>query len=283
MTDKYFFTIGARVDSKAVGEIPGGFRVDIGYREGGSVTTKATPYCTEWLGGNARSLILAALDDTQAAWYASDEDHCVALEAAAATLVASGKTTSGSAMIDANVCVGLQTARRGGADPSTVPVLNALRALQNARGIEWFGVSGSLLGGSDWAVIREDGVAQFNGRLTVKTDDGFLIGVTVGGVADLRLGAGAPRRSMLDSGKSLFDEWRKGVGANQFKAVFAVAFDAAGASQSWAGTAYDYAASFWKYQRLTRGQFLANVTLDVDDGAFSPLKEVTMDIVEVTP
>ena len=37
-------------------------------------------------------------------------------------------------------------------------------------------------GGSDWILIRPDGAAQLDVRLTLKTDDGALIGMTYRGV-----------------------------------------------------------------------------------------------------
>ena len=49
---QYFFTIDARLDGTPVGDVPGGFRIDIVYEEGGRVWTDGEKYFSDWIAKN---------------------------------------------------------------------------------------------------------------------------------------------------------------------------------------------------------------------------------------
>jgi Protein of unknown function (DUF3237) len=255
---KYFFTITPTVQTVPVGEVPTGYRVDLRYISG-KATTDDTQYKSDWLGGAIPAAVARALGPN----------------ATALQNLLSGTYQDIRTRRDPTV----------GA-PSYAQVKTNEQELLDLRQnllLEWFGIEGSILSGSDWVTIRQDGVAVFDGRATIKTTDGALIDAVISGAVDLRNRQSQPLQPPTSDPRSpAYDDWLRGALAQPIPAVLAVRFEAASATKSWAANTIQAAsAGFWKYERLVRGQFVAVGRVDTEKTNYSPISSVIVDIYEV--
>lgn len=222
---KYFFTVEPRIETIPVGEVPGGFRVDLRYLEGGpSVTTDGPAYAGAWL-----AKLNSQFSDLSAVRTATAQ---------------------------------------------------TLRPLHESGQLEWQGIEGTILSGTDWATVRSDGVISFDGRATIRTDDEFLIDAVVSGVVDLR-----PRTTPMTRNKSreVYTDWLNGGLKHAIPVSLAVHFEAAENVESWANNKIKKASeAYWKYERLVRGNFVALGDMTLQNTAYSPISTLILDIYEVT-
>jgi hypothetical protein len=129
----------------------------------------------------------------------------------------------------------------------------------------WLGLGGSFIDWTDWIIVRRDGVAEFNGRATIATDDlgddgnrlPCLIGFTFSGVVDLRDYAAAPERITIAELALDADGVDKAAFARKFAVKLSVRFEGGRRPPSWAAEEYQPQRAQWKYRHLFRGQFLA--------------------------
>jgi hypothetical protein len=257
---KYFFTLTPDVETVPVGEVPTGYRIDLRYTNG-KATTDAADFDANWLGGRVPPALAAAMKPARVK----------ALDA-----ILGGK---------------YENDIRKRRDPSSGALTYAqiksneedLIELRQARLLEWFGIEGSVLSGSDWVTIRKDGVAVFDGRVTIKTTDGTLIDAVVGGAVDLRDRSKQELQApTADPRSPAYDGWLRGALVQPVSTVLSVRFEAASATKSWAANTIRAASEgFWKYERLVRGQFVAVGTVDTQKASYSPVSAVSLDIYEV--
>jgi hypothetical protein len=253
---QYFFTIDTRIDGAAVGDVPGGFRMDIAYEEGGRVFTDGEKYFRDWIKGKADLKewwtqiegvdglpAVGALDDSRTAYEAI------------ATVRKLGKFDPYSPEV---------RKRTAGARPQ----------------LEWFGLEGEISTGSDWTIVRDDGVVRFEGRVTIRSSDEerALLDTSLRAVVDLRDRA----KDSIPDGASMYRKWRSSNFRRDepVRVVFAAAFESTQQTPpSWAPKRYaKQAAHYWKHSRLNRGQFVAVGTVGLDPNLLSPL---TVDVYEV--
>jgi hypothetical protein len=274
---KYMFTMTADVDAKPLGEAPGGFRMDLAYSNG-RAETRASDYCSDWLTGVDVGDLFPKNGKT------SDQEAYEILR---------------------------QTRQSGGAGA------HPLQALQSRQKLEWFGFEGSFLRGGDWAIVRSDGVGQFSGRITLRSDDPdqAVVDANLSGVVDLRLrrvdearpdetraadGAdpGRPRRTYrhtnaIGDGSMLYNAWRNGsleaAGPGEtfsdIPLCLAISFESAvGRAESWATDKLKrQTAGAWKVLRLLRGQFVALGTARFARTRYSRIEHIELHICEVMP
>ena len=242
----YFFSVEPRIETIPVGEVPGGFRVDLRYITAGSkVWTDPRAYDREWSS--------VELDKKLAEISAHAGEPALPEKLSYKSLA--------------------PVRKQSGAD-------SALEAALSAGVIQWPGMDGEILSGTDWATVRTDGVITFDGRVTIRTDDDFLVDAVVSGVVDLRE-PGKPHAE-ADS-RTVFTSWLNGGIAHAVPVSLGVHFEAASNVESWANVKIKRASSnFWKYVRLVRGQFLAIGEMVLQKTTYSPISKLTLNVYEVT-
>jgi hypothetical protein len=271
---KYMFTMTADVDAKPLGDAPGGFRVDLAYTNGRAFT-RAANYCSDWLSG-------IDLGDF---------------------FPKNGKTT------EAEAYERVKQARQAAAGTGHGNG-NPLQAFQSRQTLEWFGFEGSFLRGGDWAIMRSDGVGQFSGRITLRSDDpdGAVVDAHLTGLVDLRLRRAAPapvapgekagpqryhrHTNPIGDGSVLYNAWRNGSLESapgelysEIPLCLAVSFESAVTkAESWAPDKLKkQTAGAWKLLRLVRGQFVAIGTARLSRTRYSRMEQIELNVCEVMP
>ncbi len=243
---KYFFSVEPRIETIPVGEVPGGFRVDLRYVTAGSrVWTDPGAYDGAWWDSAAAKELNERLAGTDGPKLPERFDY----KALAAVRKAAGADSP-------------------------------LKAVRDAGLLEWLGLDGEVLSGTDWATVLTDGVITFDGRVTIKSDDDFLVDAVVSGVADLR----EPGKPLTDArSRTLYTDWLNGGIAHPVPLSLGVHFEAANSTESWANVKIKRASSnFWKYARLVRGQFAAIGEMTLQRTTYSPIARARLDVYEVT-
>jgi hypothetical protein len=259
---QYFFTLAADVSAKPVGETPTGYRVDVQYQTPGEVNTDPNKYYDAW--------VKAKRADVEKLLNQADFPP---------DLQAPGKETQEAkekrqAAAVANAVFKLRRAAKAGASSK---VVEAAKSLANL--ISWLGFDGEILSGSDWAIIRSDGVAEFNGRLTLrsKDEDHGLLALAAAGPVDMLPDVSYSGSSPSQGLQAVLNAIQ-GDSLKDKSVVIAATFDAAGEAQSWAPRRMkDAADGFWKYKPLTRAQFAAVGKLTFGKSAASSITSVRYD------
>jgi hypothetical protein len=229
---RYVFTIEATADSERVGQTPEGQRLDLQYQptKADAIKTKEKPFIRDWWDPLKASGANAALE---------------------AELDSFLKGAGGAAATPFEKIVRFRKIDPTG-DAVPQAAKDAFKRLQagDLFPLEWFGFDGAVISGSDWVLLRGDLVAEFSGRFTLRSDDydHGLIDAVFTGVVDYA------KDRALKSG--MFS--REGETVPTLPLLLSATFNAAGAAQSWAPSRIiTQATGFWKYQRLTQGQFIA--------------------------
>jgi hypothetical protein len=257
---RYMFTIEATAEAQDVGDTPKGKRVDLEYKEG-EVHTDATKYYEDWW----QKTEVAVREKVESLWK----------DLSIKPPVKDSAEDIGRAMADL----------RNHVDKGDIP--HRLQDGTDLPPLPWFGLDAKVLSGSDWATFRPDGVAEFSGRLTLKseTGDDAPIDAVFSGVVDL-----APPQ-FLDPGQNRADEVKKAAAQSNgsiqdhIPVLLAVTFDVGRAAQTWAPKRYlRQGKGLWKYQRLTQGQFLAVGSVKVvnQHSRIQSLK-ICVEVLEVRP
>jgi hypothetical protein len=250
---QYFFSIDTRLDGKPVGDVPGGFRMDIAYEEGGRVWTQGEKYFRDWIERRP------SLTD----WWKPIEG-----------VPDVGVLEDSRLAYDA-----IATLRKLGKFDPYGPEVRRQHGDRKPE-LEWYGLDGEVLSGGDWTMVRHDGVVRFEGRMTIRSsdEDRALLDTCLTAVVDLRQRA----QDSIQDGGSIYRRWRSsGFGkGREVPVVFAATFESAQqAAPSWAPKRYArQAEQHWKYARLTRGQFVAVGKVALDTASLSPMK---LDVFEV--
>jgi|HubBroStandDraft_4_1064222.scaffolds.fasta_scaffold70523_1 hypothetical protein len=277
---RYVFTLSAPVTAMPVGETPTGYRVDIEYQTPGKVETRPVDYYDSWVG----TLNTTDFDALLVAINNSTVD----------TL--KGNPTGASETQKETIAKAIFQMRQPPPPPPGQPVPAQPPAAVAAPGppsafatIGWYGLDALLLSGSDWAIIRSDGVAEFNGRLILRSKDadGGLVSVAAGGPVDFVAVLGLPNITTVVSSPSqglqaVLNKLQTGV--PPAAVLIAATFDASGDAQPWAPPRMKREAKdFWKYAVLTRGQFVAVGTATLGKNVSSPITAVEYDFYRCAP
>ena len=140
---------------------------------------------------------------------------------------------------------------------------------------DWYGLEGQLVSGSDWLLIRRDGVAELNSRVTLqeqtvkdqgRSAGGALINTELATAADLWTPQGDPKSERRPAGSEVYDQWKASKRLESLRFTMATRFKLAQASQPWAGTAFNSTGSFWRFESLPRYQYIAEAEATVDGG-----------------
>lgn len=119
----------------------------------------------------------------------------------------------------------------------------------------WLGLNGYILSGVDWALLRSDGVIEFDGQLVLKDgprDDqarGVLVNARTSGAVDL-VSKGFERPYSLDHALELWMMEATVPVALSFK------FEAPQEPEPWASKKYTRRRGQLRYAQLSRGQFV---------------------------
>jgi hypothetical protein len=251
----YMFSLEASINDRQIGEVPGGIRKDLEYTRG-KVWTKADAYHQAWLAAGIDP-ITAALNDGS-----SEKDPFVAGDTPAAYYQKLKK---------------LRGARGRAGE-------HRLHGLQNDnRLLEWFGLEGQVSSGGDWVVVRDDGVAQLSGRMTIVSDDEehAVVEASFTGVVDLR--PCGDKISIAQAG-GLFEQWKAGtLPSRTLPIALSASFESATkTAEPWAPRRMRaQAEGAWKLARLLRGMFVAKGEATLGAGRWSPLQQVWLDVHEV--
>jgi hypothetical protein len=221
---RYLFSITAPFATRWVGKTPAGYRIDLDYasdtthRAGGGgprVTTDIEKLRESWPNLNASVDAILARPDEDAP--GDKPDHA-------------------------------KRHPRGSGDDQKLERARD-RANEKDHAACWFGLSGTVAAGMDWAQLRPDGVVDFDGRLTLRDEQGALINAVVLGSVDLVKGDERPL--------TLDEAVERLRGGEPDKVGFALAlrFEAAQEPEPWAAKRYRRARAL-KYRRLSQGQCL---------------------------
>jgi hypothetical protein len=250
----YYFTLKPKIQSVPIGETPDGFRIDLRYTSGeGDVISTEVEYngaWRQWLNDKVNNNVdppgwAALQDNTKLLLVKSTEHFFNALKTDAAEL----------------------------------------KDARNRGFLEWFGIKGTVLSGGDWATVREDGVGIFDGRITIKSDDGFLVDAVITGVVDFRKHSAdhLPSPESPEPSYEIFTKWRSGKLTNRnVRIALPIRFEAANYTKNWADQKLkDASKGFWKYERLVRGQFIASGVMDLAELSYSPISDIELHVYEV--
>jgi len=148
-------------------------------------------------------------------------------------------------------------------DPLPADAKTLVEALRNAFGNDparpWLGIEGRIVSGVDWALLRADGVIEFDGQF-VLTDGpvpdpnaiGVLVNARTSGSVDLYPNSPRPLSlaHCVDKVKSIQSKQFVGI-------ALATKFEAPRESEPWASKKYTRKTGQLKYIQLSRGQFVA--------------------------
>lgn len=238
---KYLFTITAPFATRWIGQTPSGFRLDLDYAsdvihgagagEGPKVSTDPVKLVESW--PDTDEVVRSILDRGGPEQAAAEAPAAVDEDEA-----------------DAAGGAGKRGHRRG--KPSFQAQLKRARdmATELDHAKNWFGLTGTVAAGMDWAQLRPDGVVDFDGRLTLRDETGVLVNAVVLGSVDL-VRPGEPRPLTLDQA---VENLREGK-AEKIGFALALRFEAAQEPEPWAAKRYRRVGTL-KYRRLSRGQCL---------------------------
>jgi hypothetical protein len=131
------------------------------------------------------------------------------------------------------------------------------------------------------------GVVEFNARATLRSNDSDqgLLAATIVGPNSLGLTNG-PEPGTLASPSQAFQRllWEvQNKALTTVKFAVAAAFNAAGEAEDWAPKRMKrQAKGFWKYQRLTRSQFLATGSAALTANARNVIQNLELHFYELT-
>lgn len=306
---RYAFTLEARVSANPIGETPTGYRLDIAYETDGSRSyTRPLPYFDDWVLQNFETIFpLLVQDPLSGLGPASSAGRAALLnesEGATDPEKTASLDTLRNLTRDETKSQGQR--HRALSDSEKRVVVRAIRNVRERTKNDaqpspdlttalggWYGLEADLLSGNDWAIVRSDGVAEFAGRITLRSqdDDGGLIDLTVGGPVDFigqlapaSTTPGGPRRP-LPSPSEGFQTVLEAMESGKLPSaavVLAATFNAAGRAEDWAPKRMKRQADgFWKYQMLTKSEFLATGRMLFSTSRFNPITHVELDFYQV--
>lgn len=288
---KYYFSVDCDLATEVIGEFSDGIRYHIDYGGGvtNTVSTDSSLYKGSWLekitDADVTSIVAGLPKTEQERFEAKLKTSALPTAtkidvAPAHKALALAKTADEAEPRGGAKKVALQQAvQKADADLATQlgPTVKLLAAVRSSAittrpptlfpGLEWFGIAGKVLSGADLAVVRRDGVAIFDARVTFEAEDGFRVHGIFSGALDFgpKAYANFPSPSAALSAKR--------------DVRLAVRFEAADDPPSFAAQRYkDHAVGTWKYTTLTRGQFVALGTVKFKNEKFVPADNIKFDV-----
>lgn len=136
-----------------------------------------------------------------------------------------------------------------------------------AKDLTWLGLTGKILSGADLATVRSDGVATLDARITIQAIDGFKLQGIFAGLVDL----GKDGQSRVTNGGLAKADWPVRMVAR---------FEASQAVPDIAAPRYKHQSlGAWKYEELTRRQFVATGTVTLaKDKEHCPATNIQFDV-----
>lgn len=266
-SSKYMFSIEAGFSSRWVGETPAGHRIDLDFTKAAGDTTIKT------------TLVRALSEhrDEIFKWTqlraSNDEKWAKELESwpLVRALIQPGNqhVPSDTAALNTQAngfLKSVETFLENEANQDVVP--------------PWFGFTGKIVSGMDWALLRADGVIEFDGRLTLSDrpnlppEQRVLVNAQTSGAVDL-MRPDEERPRGLDQAAEVLRSENGPLGV-----ALALRFESPQRPQPWAAKRYTRSKGQLRYAALSRGQFLGVGTLSDLKAATSKL---TLDIFKVVP
>jgi hypothetical protein len=245
------FSIKAGFPTRWVAKTPAGFRIDAEFHttqpEYG-ISVAPEEYWNVW--GGAVKVWLTASPQCLKDWKArfTDNGQLRAIDSLAAPLSGVPATDRAQLAQEAQVA--------GFGD-----LLRELRKYVREKELDcpaWLGLEGRIVSGVDWALLRADGVIEFDGQWVLtdgELDDksAVLINARTSGSVDLCKDA-EPRPLTLDHAGAMV----RAIDAKAETGIaLAVKFEAPQEPEPWASKKYTRRKGQLTYVRLSRGQFVA--------------------------
>jgi hypothetical protein len=263
---QYIFTMNASATAMSVGDTPEGERIDVQYTTGTRAFTDVEAWKRDWSAfGRPETVHGKALALFKESHLSLDQFR-IKLGRTVANLQSerrgSGNNDSHKKPADE------QDAGRFGDLAQLIVGANGAIAVPDTNGgaeafgdphVPWLGFDATLVSGSDWVLARSDGLAEMSGRFAFQsTDEPDHALITMAFSGSMEFG------SLRDPASSREAQLLSSMQGTGLPLVAAATFDAGRTAPSWAPDRMKrQAAGFWKYERLTRGEFLALGTANV--------------------
>jgi hypothetical protein len=162
-------------------------------------------------------------------------------------------------------------------------VLDLVRAYCAEHGVRqpWLGLKGHIISGVDWALLRGDGVIEFDGQITLSdgpADDkkgvGVLVNARTSGAVDL-VGKDEARPLSLDHA---LERWM--ASDANVPIALNVRFEAPQEPEPWASKKYTRRKGQLRYAALSRGQFVGCGAIKTNKQNAASIK---LDLFQVVP
>jgi hypothetical protein len=258
---KYVFSIDGSATPKSVGQSPEGQRIDLQYEDlPGGITTDPSLFIEAWW----TSLLPA--DQTRVRADFAD--------------IGITNPDPYQAIVTFRTLTAKAVAAKPPSQQDKYEAMVSALKTGTSYPLPWFGLAGDVVSGSDWILLRNDGVAELSGRFTLRSsdEDHALIDAVATGIVDWASPAVTPLRA------DTFSTAAMASGGTSRPLLVSATFDATGAAQSWAPSGLVAQASgFWKYQRLTQGQFIAVGTATLGQGKVDTITGVKLKVYELRP
>jgi hypothetical protein len=123
--------------------------------------------------------------------------------------------------------------------------------------VEWRGLMGDVIAGSDSLLLRKDCVAALAGRLTIRAKDRYLINTQLMGAVELCGLQDVPVPTLAQVKSEQLPTLELPKEAATVDMFVGISFEGATSEQAWAAEEYRQK-TFFRYQRLLRGSFVAS-------------------------
>ena len=145
--------------------------------------------------------------------------------------------------------------------------------------LEWNGFEGQIISGSDLALVRNDCVSAFNGIMTLRSPDRYLLNARMSGLVDLFRDENGERATLNDYQNGISRNKNSTTVAGDLDVALQVVFEGATSSEDWGKDDNEYKQkTYFQYQRLLRGQFMLVGKVTQQNGV---VERATLDVLEV--
>jgi hypothetical protein len=269
-TLRYMFSIQAGFPTRWVAKTPTGYRIDAEFHtttSGRAISTADDRYWLAWGAEVKDWLHQHPLASDWMGLFKKDEQKRVA--------EAFASKPAGAKQARVEVESDVKHAEFGA-------VLKRLREFVREKELDcpaWLGLSGSIVSGVDWALLRSDGVVEFDGQWVLTDGDlddkkAVLVNARSAGSVDL-CGSKDQRPLTLDHAVSMIHATKED---EHVGIALAIKFEAPQEPEPWASKKYTRRKGQLRYALLSRGQFVATGNLKAfgKSGA-----EVELDVYQV--
>lgn len=145
--------------------------------------------------------------------------------------------------------------------------------------LEWNGFEGQIISGSDLALVRNDCVTAFNGIMTLRSPDRYLLNARMSGLVDLFRDEKGQRATLNDYQIGISRKKDSTIAMGDLDVALQVVFEGATSSEDWGKDDSEYKQkTYFQYQRLLRGQFMLVGKVTQQKGV---VESATLDVLEV--